>query len=79
MRDWYDNCPLTDLLEEQAQCLPDGPLGSILKPKVELTEGLSPEIVSAVTEYLAGHVGTMEFASRMEAFRLKSLRLVAER
>ncbi|MCJ7463837.1 MAG: tyrosine-type recombinase/integrase, partial [Thermoplasmata archaeon] len=79
MRDWYDNCPLTDLLEEQAQCLPDGPLGSVLKPKVELTEGLSPEIVSVVTEYLAGRVGTMDFASRMESLRFKSLPLVAER
>jgi len=79
MRDWYDNCPLTDLLEEQAQCLPAGPLGNILKPKVELTEDPSPEIVSAVTEYLAGRVGTMDFASRMESLRFKSLPLVAGR
>jgi len=71
MRDWYDNPAIEDILAEQAEYLPDGALGLLDSVKVELTEGLCPESVELLREYLAGRMGTMEFANKIEAVRLK--------
>jgi hypothetical protein len=71
MRDWYDAPTVDDALAEQADRLPRGPLG-LLEPQVRLTEGLPKDAIALVKEYLAGTCGTMEFASRMEAIRLRS-------
>ncbi len=75
MRDWYDNPPLEDILAEQAEYLPHGTLGMLDPVKVEPTEGLSPESVDLLREYLEGRMGTMEFANRIEAVRLKKAML----
>jgi len=46
---------------------------ALLEPaEVVVSEGLPREIVALVREYQAGKIGTMEFASRIEALRLKS-------
>lgn len=71
MRDWYDNPPLEDIFAEQAECLPHGTLGTLDPVKIELTEGLCPESVDLLREYLGGRMGTMEFANKIEAVRLK--------
>lgn len=36
MRDWYDNVPIEEILQEQADCFPHGPMASILPMEVEL-------------------------------------------
>jgi hypothetical protein len=51
----------------------------VLDEKLKQVNRCHDPVVSAVSEYLAGHVGTMEFGSRMESLRFKSLPLVAER
>jgi len=71
MRDWYDNPQLHDIFDEQAARLPYGPLGLLEPPTVELEGGLSKEVVSLASAYLAGQIGTMEFATMMERIRLQ--------
>jgi hypothetical protein len=66
MRDWYDNPRLEDILDEQAQVLPRGPLGLLEPPEVSL-EGLPQEVVALVKRYLAGELGSLQFAAEMEA------------
>jgi len=73
MRDWYDAPPLEEVLEEQAERLPHGPLG-LLEPSVELlTDGLPKEAIELVQGYFAEKIGTMELATRLEAVRLRTL------
>jgi len=69
MRDWYDTPRLEDVLEEQATVLPNGPLGLLHAPSVRVESGLPKEVVELAEEYLAGKLGTMEFAQRMEAIQ----------
>ncbi len=71
MRDWYDNPQLRDIFDEQAARLPYGPLGLLEPPAMELEGGLSKEVVSLASAYLAGQIGTMEFATMMEKIRLQ--------
>jgi hypothetical protein len=71
MTDWYDSPQLQDVFDEQAARLPYGPLGLLDPPTVELEGGLSKEVVSLVSAYLAGQTGTMEFATSMEKMRLQ--------
>jgi integrase len=71
MRDWYDSPQLQDVFDEQAARLPYGPLGLLEPPTVELEGGLSKEVVSLVSTYLTGQLGTMEFATQMEKIRLQ--------
>jgi len=51
--------------------LPYGPLGFLEPPTVELEGGLSKEMVSLVSAYLAGQIGIMELATQMERIRLQ--------
>jgi len=71
MRDWYDNPQLRDIFDEQAARLPYGPLGLLEPPTVELEGGLSKEVVSLASAYLAGQIGTMEFVTMMEKIKLQ--------
>lgn len=71
MRDWYDNPQIEDVLAEQAEKLPHGPLGMLGHGAVELIEGMPSDAVPLMFEYLAGQIGTMEFATRAEAIRLR--------
>jgi len=71
MRDWYDNPGLEDIFAEQVEKLPDGPLGTLTPVRLEPTEGLAPESVDLLREYMDGKIGTMEFANRIESIRLR--------
>lgn len=71
MRDWYDNPQIEDVLAEQAEKLPYGPLGMLGHGPIELIEGMPSDAVPLMIEYLAGQIGTMEFATRAEAIRLR--------
>ena len=73
MRDWYDNPRLEEIFAEQSAKLPDGPLGLLAPPEIKLVSGLSPKAVTLLQAYLNGKIGTMEFASRIEALRLEEL------
>jgi integrase len=70
MRDWYDNPQLVDILDEQAEILPGGPLG-LLEPQIKIVEGLPEEAVGLLRAYLDGQLGTMEFTNRIEAIKMK--------
>jgi len=72
MRDWYDAPQVEDILAEQAQCMPRGPLGTLEPPEVKLVEGLPTDAVDVLRQYLAGQVGTMELATRLEEIRMKA-------
>lgn len=51
--------------------LPHGPLG-ILEPVIlEPVGEMAPESMSLLRDYMEGKIGTMEFANRIEAIRLK--------
>ena len=71
MRDWYDNPQIEDVLTEQAEKMPYGPLGMLGHGAIELIEGLPSDAVPLMLEYLAGQIGTMEFATRAEVIRLR--------
>jgi len=71
MRDWYDHPMLEDILAEQAEKLPHGPLGLLEPVRLEPLEGLTPESMNLLRDYMTSTIGTMEFANRIEAVRLK--------
>jgi hypothetical protein len=73
MRDWYDAPQVEDILAEQAQCMPRGPLGTLEPPEVNLVEGLPTDAVDMLKQYLAGQIGTMELATRLEEIRMKAV------
>ncbi|MGQ9588603.1 MAG: hypothetical protein ACUVT7_09535 [Thermoplasmata archaeon] len=75
MRDWYDNPPIEDIFAEQAECLPQGTSATLDSVKLEPTEGLCPESVDLLREYMGGRMPTMEFANKIEALRLKKAML----
>ena len=69
MRDWYDNPPMEDIFAEQAERLPDGPLGTLRPPRIEIVADIPPEVLEVVKDYIDEKIGTMEFASRMEGLK----------
>lgn len=75
MRDVYDNPQ--DTFVEQAEKSPRGPLGLLEPPRVSLTSDLPPEVEDAVRQFVAGDLGAMELALRLEAIRRKSAGLPA--
>jgi len=75
MRDWYDNPQLADIFDEQAGCLPKGPLGLLEPPELKIVSGMPPEALGLLRDYLDGRCGTMEFATRMEGIRARQTKL----
>jgi integrase len=73
MRDWYDNPRVEEILEEQHERLPRGPLGLLVPVEVEISADRPPEALALLDAYLDGTVGTMEFATQMEKIRLKAI------
>jgi hypothetical protein len=71
MRDWYDNAPMDQLLEEQLHRLPKGPLGLLEAPKVEVLDGVPQDAIEVLRAYLAGRCGVMELIAKAEAIRLR--------
>ncbi len=69
MRDVYDNPE--DTFAEQSAQLPNGPMGLLETAQVSVSDGLPAEVVGLLSEFLAGNIGTMDFATRMEALRRK--------
>ncbi|MEM0344166.1 MAG: hypothetical protein QXU73_07995 [Thermoplasmata archaeon] len=51
--------------------MPRGPLGMLEPLSVEIEGGLPREVIGLVSTYLAGQMGTMEFANQMERLRLQ--------
>lgn len=73
MRDWYDNPPIEDILAEQAERLPNGPLGLLGAVVVRKDTELG-EYAKVVKDYDGGNLGTMEMAHQMEVVRLRRMR-----
>ncbi len=72
MRDVYDNPRNADIYAEQSAMLPRGPLGILEPPEVQVDEELPPEALAALKDFLAGRLGVMEMALRLEALQRKS-------
>ncbi len=70
MWDVYDNPQ--DTYAEQSATLPRGPLGILEPPEVHVDEELPPEALVALKDFLAGRLGVMEMALRLEALQRKS-------
>jgi integrase len=68
MRDRYDNPDENELIEEQHAQMPNGTLG-LLGGHVEVTEALPKGAVDLLTDYMAGVIGTMDFATSIERVR----------
>ena len=71
MRDHYDNPEVDEALDEQSALLPNGVLGYLDPPKVEVVQAVDPVLAAILVEYMAGKLTTMELANRMETLRLK--------
>ena len=67
MRDWYDNPALERIFAEQAEHLPEETLATLDPVRLETPEGLCPEPVDLLRDYLGGRMGTMEFATKIES------------
>jgi len=74
MRDWYDNPQLEDIFAEQEDCLPNGPLGFLEPPTVEIEGGLPKEIAEIVTQYLNDELSTYDLGTQIE--KVKNARRV---
>jgi hypothetical protein len=70
MRDWYDSPQDEDILREQREVLPDGPIG-FLFPRIEISAGIPEEAMTIVSEYLSGMIGTMDFVNQMESLKVR--------
>jgi integrase len=73
MRDWYDAPQLQDVFLEQEECLPNGALGYLDPPRVEVIGGLPEEAISLLRSYLTGELPTLEFMNKIEALRLSNM------
>jgi integrase len=71
IRDWYDQPQLADVFLEQEDRLPNGPLGFLEPPVVEIEGGLPKEVSEILTRYFSNELSTMEFANEIERIRLK--------
>jgi integrase len=69
MRDWYDQPQVDDILAEQAERLPYGPLGILLPPRIELVDK-DTDILVLWTEYMAEKISTIDFANKAEELRM---------
>jgi integrase len=66
MRDWYDSPRLEDIFAEQEDRLPNGPLGFLEPPIVEIEGGLPKEIIEIVTQYLNDELSTYDMGTGIE-------------
>ena len=66
MRDWYDNPPVEELLDEQAARLPNGPLGFLDPPVMEIVEGMTSDEKTLWAKWKACQIGALEFAQALE-------------
>ncbi len=73
MRDWYDTPQPEERLEEQEVCLPWGLLGLLMVSIVEIDADHPSEALAILNAYLAGEIGSLEFAFLMEVFRIRML------
>lgn len=69
MQDWYDKPPIEEILDAQSRDFPQGALGCVLSPTVEIVEEDSEAMV-IWHEFKADKIGTMELATKLE--KLKS-------
>jgi len=69
MRDWYDNVPLEEILQEQADVFPSGPLATVLPVDVELVSDLPPEAVALLSRFLTGELDSYEFLPQIVELR----------
>jgi len=67
MRDFYDNPTEEEILDEQARCIPRGPLGTL--KRVEIEVGLPQDVDNLWSAYCDGRIDTIEFAKQAEALR----------
>ena len=70
---YYDNETLEEILKTQRNTFPNGPLGALMSMKVELVNDRDPEALALFDKYMAGGLGTMEYASLIESIRIKLL------
>ena len=71
-RDWYDQPHIEDILAEQADRLPGGPLGFVMGPKVEVVTE-DAEVLTLWNRYFRGEVSILELVTLLE--KLKHQRL----
>lgn len=76
-RGHYDHEVVLDLLDEQIQVVPNGPLGWFCGTRIE-SSGLPREATEAVAEFMEGKTTVMDFANRMERIRMLSAQKAAE-
>ncbi|HIH00795.1 TPA: hypothetical protein HA259_01705 [Thermoplasmata archaeon] len=66
MRDWYDAPGVEEAFREQAERIPNGPLGVIEPPEIEVTDDLPKDVSAMVSQFLDGSMGTLELIDALE-------------
>jgi hypothetical protein len=68
----YDNPSTEEILIEQADVLPNGLLGTLIPPKVEMIDDLPEEYLHILRDFHDGRIGSFEMVQRMEAAKAQS-------
>jgi integrase len=74
-RNWYANLDVEEALEEQRRKIPNGVMGLIRAPKVDLAEEIPSQLLSLCLEFIEGKIGDLDFASKAGIIRTQ---MVAE-
>ena len=68
-RNWYANLPVDDAILEQEQKIPDGILGLLRKPEIELVREMSRPLIDMVSQFMDGQIGELELALQASKIR----------
>ena len=70
-RNWYANLHIDDALLEQEEKIPNGILGLLRKPEIELVRDMPRPLIDLVTQFLDGKIGEVDFA--IQAGKVRNL------
>jgi hypothetical protein len=71
MRDWYDHISEHDAIEEQAQVLPYGPIGTLLRPDIKVEGDLPTEAKDLYSRFFKNEIGELELAKKLGELKRK--------
>ncbi len=74
MRDGYDAPRVEDLLDEQFAHLPNGPLGVVRPPKVQVESKFPPEALELLGAFLNGNLGELKLAQTLSDLKASTKR-----
>ncbi|MFY9605759.1 MAG: hypothetical protein WAS24_03395 [Thermoplasmata archaeon] len=67
---WYANLPVDDAILEQEQKIPDGILGMLRKPEIELVKDIPKPMIDLISRFMEGQIGELDLA--LQASKIRS-------